>query len=156
MNIRRAQEKDMKKVMKLLSEVLEIHAKIRPDVFISGQTKYSEDDLNGIFADEERPVFVAVDDEDEVLGYAFCTFKNMPEKPYVHAFKMLYIDDLCVDENCRGRHIGKKLYEHVTDYARKTGCHSVTLNVWEGNDAAKAFYESIGMKVKETHMEEVL
>ena len=38
--IRRAEEKDIKKVMDLLSQVLEIHAKIRPDVFVSGTTKY--------------------------------------------------------------------------------------------------------------------
>ena len=37
--IRRAKEKDIKKVMDLLSQVLEIHAKIRPDIFVSGKTR---------------------------------------------------------------------------------------------------------------------
>ena len=37
--IRRAEEKDIKKVMDLLSQVLEIHAKIRPDIFVSGKTR---------------------------------------------------------------------------------------------------------------------
>ena len=79
MRIRRAKEKDMKRVMKLLNEVLEIHAKIRPDVFVSGSTKYSEEELREIFADDEKPVFVAVDDADEVLGYAFCVVRQLPE-----------------------------------------------------------------------------
>jgi ribosomal protein S18 acetylase RimI-like enzyme len=136
--------------------VLEIHAKIRPDVFVSGSTKYSEEELREIFADDEKPVFVAVDDADEVLGYAFCMIHKLPEKPYIHPITMLYIDDLCVDENARGQHIGQQLYEHVVSYARELGCHSVMLNVWEGNDSAKAFYRNVGMKVKETHMEVIL
>lgn len=156
MRIRRAKEKDMKRVMKLLNEVLEIHAKIRPDVFVSGSTKYSEEELREIFADDEKPVFVAVDDADEVLGYAFCVIHKLPEKPYIHPITMLYIDDLCVDEKARGQHIGQQLYEHVVSYARELGCHSVMLNVWEGNDSAKAFYRNVGMKVKETHMEVIL
>ena len=36
--IRKAQKSDMKKIMILLNEVLELHAKIRPDIFISGTT----------------------------------------------------------------------------------------------------------------------
>ena len=156
MLIRRAEEKDMKRVLKLLSEVLEIHAKIRPDIFVSGTTKYSDEELREIFLDDGKPVFVAVDDADVVLGYVFCEIKEMPKRPFMQSYKMLYIDDLCVDENARGQHIGKQLYEYVLDYARTIGCYEVMLNVWEGNDRAKAFYQKVGMKVKETHMEVIL
>ena len=45
MNIRRASEKDIDSLIKLLQEVLEIHAAIRPDIFISGTTKYTRSDL---------------------------------------------------------------------------------------------------------------
>lgn len=99
---------------------------------------------------------MAVDDVDEVLGYVFCEIKEMPKRPFMQSYKMLYIDDLCVDENARGQHIGKQLYEYVLDYARTIGCYEVMLNVWEGNDRAKAFYQKVGMKVKETHMEVIL
>ena len=44
----------------------------------------------------------------------------------------LYIDDICVDEKARGRHVGKALYEYVRDYAQSIGCNNVTLNVWDG------------------------
>ena len=71
-------------------------------------------------------------------------------------FTTLYIDDLCVDETKRGLHVGKKLYEYLLDYARKSGCYDVTLNVWEGNDSARGFYEKMGMFVKETQMEIIL
>ena len=79
MEIRRAGEKDLDMVLKLLSEVLEIHAKIRPDIFISGTTKYNREELKAIFRDEKTPVYVAVDEKDQVMGYAFCMIKNQPK-----------------------------------------------------------------------------
>ena len=66
----------------------------------------------------------------------------------------MYIDDLCVDEACRGKHIGTALYAYVKDFAKSIGADSLTLNVWEGNDSAKAFYEHLGMSVQRTTMED--
>ena len=70
--------------------------------------------------------------------------------------KTLYIDDLCVDESARGTHIGKALYESVLDYARKTGCYNVTLNVWAGNVGALKFYEKAGLEIQKIGMEKIL
>ena len=70
MNIRRASEKDIDSLIKLLQEVLEIHAAIRPDIFISGTTKYTRSDLLEKLANDEEPIYVAVDENDEVMGYA--------------------------------------------------------------------------------------
>ncbi len=154
--IRKAQKLDMKKIMILLNEVLELHAKIRPDIFISGTTKYTEDELLNIISNENTPVFVACDDNNCVLGYAFCIMKKQPFSTNMRDFKTLFIDDLCVDESSRGLHIGTLLYQYVLNYAKEKGCYDVTLNVWEGNNSARAFYEKMGMKVKETQMEIIL
>ena len=70
--------------------------------------------------------------------------------------KILYIDDLCVDKKSRGQHVGKALFEFAKDEAKRLGCYEVTLNVWEGNDSAYKFYDAMGMKPKETHMEYIL
>ncbi len=156
MIIRRAEERDTAKVMDLLSQVLEIHAKARPDIFISGTTKYTPEELRRIFADDSRPVWVAVNDADEVIGYAFCVKEDNPATNNTVPFRSVYIDDLCVDSSARGMHVGEKLYEHVKSEARKDGCYEVTLNVWEGNDGARAFYEKMGMRVKKTMMEDIL
>lgn len=150
--IRRAEEKDAEKVLALLGQVLELHARLRPDIFISGSTKYTDAELTEIFADESRPVFVA-EDGGEVVGYAFCVIKRQPFTTNMKDFSTLYIDDLCVDENCRGKHVGTLLFDYVMSFAKEQGCYDVTLNVWEGNDSARAFYEKMGMFVKETQME---
>ena len=153
--IRRADSRDIDKTMKLLGEVLELHATLRPDIFISGTTKYTRGELQAIFDNDQTPVFAAIDGSGEMVGYAFCVMKRQPFSTNMHDFSTLYID-LCVDENCRGQHVGTLLFEHVKHYAKEQGCHDVTLNVWEGNDNARRFYEKMGMFVKETQMEIIL
>ena len=154
--IRKANEKDIPRLIELLSQVLEIHAKIRPDIFVSGTTKYTREDLLAILSDEKKMIFVATDENDMVLGYAFCEIKHTPSSKNMVQFTSLFIDDLCVDEKARGMSLGKKLFEYVKEEAKKLGCYEVTLNVWEGNDSAKAFYDKMGMKAKETQMEFIL
>ena len=152
MMIRRAEPRDLATVDRLLSQVLAIHAEIRPDLFIPGTRKYTDSELLTIFADERSPVFVA-EDADGVQGYCFCQLQerrglnNMPDG------RELYIDDLCVDEAARGRQVGRQLYDYVCAYAKNLGCGAITLNVWEGNSAARAFYERMGMTVRKTVME---
>ena len=156
MVIRRAEVNDIDGVLKLLSQVLELHAAIRPDVFVPGTTKYTSDELKEIFADDASPVFVAVDEDDRVLGYVFCLIKEQPFVNNMVPFTSVYIDDLCVDASVRGRRIGEQLFEYVKAMAREIGCYELTLNVWEGNDSARGFYEKMGLKVKSTTMEYIL
>lgn len=154
LNIRKAEARDIPRILDLLSQVLEVHAKGRPDLFRSGTTKYSEAELAEIIADPERPIFVA-ENVGVVKGYAFCVFQRHDERN-TPDFVTLYIDDLCVDESSRGLHIGKALYEYVLGFAREKGCYNVTLNVWACNEAAMRFYEKCGLQVQKIGMEKIL
>ena len=156
MNIRRAENKDISRLTELLQQVLELHAKIRPDVFIPGTAKYTQDELEGIIKDDMSPIYVAVSDDDTVLGYAFCQIKEQPFSNNMVHFKSMFIDDLCVDKSRRGQHVGEALFEYVKERARELGCYEVTLNVWAGNESAEHFYEKMGMKTKERQMEYIL
>ena len=152
MEIRFAQNNDIPGMIALLYQVGGVHHDIRPDIFRAGAIKYTEKDLEAILSDEEKPIFVAVE-EDKVLGYCFCQIKDFRGSTVLTDRKEIYIDDLCVDETCRGRHIGKQLYEHTCAWAREIGCHFVTLNVWCGNDSAMRFYESRGLTARSITME---
>ncbi len=156
MQIRRAQEKDAERVLALLSQVLELHAALRPDIFISGTTKYSRAELLEIFRDDSRPVFVAVDENDSVVGYAFCVLESQPRSVNMVPFDSIYIDDLCVDAPFRGQGVASLLFERVKEEATARGCYEITLNVWEGNDAALAFYRKKGFAPEKTKMEFIL
>ena len=153
MEIRRARPEDIDGVYALLRQVLELHARLRPDLFRPGTAKYDRDRLRHIFADDDRPVYVAVDDDGRVAGYAFCMLQLRPQADYIVPGRSLYVDDLCVDESRRGQGLGVLLFEHVKREAAAMGCADITLNVWEGNDAARAFYEKLGMRPRETRLE---
>ncbi len=155
MNIRRAEKNDAPKISDLLNQVLMVHHNIRPDLFKRDCRKYTDGELLEIIEDDERPIFVALDEEG-VLGYAFCVIIKHTDDNILTDIKSLYIDDLCVDENIRGKHVGTALYEYVLEYAKKIGCYNVTLNVWQGNDAAMRFYEKRGFKPQKIGMEIIL
>ena len=70
--------------------------------------------------------------------------------------QMINIDDLCVDETLRGKHIGKELYELAVKLAKDTGCYNLTLNVWSCNQSALKFYESLGLLPQKIGMELIL
>ena len=152
MEIRFAETRDIPGMINLLLEVGEVHHRIRPDLFRAGAQKYDEQTLARMLTDDTRPIFVAVEDG-KVLGYCFCILQVRKNDPVLLDDRSLYIDDLCVDENTRGRHVGSALYDYAVNYAREIGCDSLTLNVWCGNDSAMAFYESRGLKPRNIHME---
>lgn len=156
MNIRRAQIKDIPAIIKLLSEVLELHAAIRPDIFKPGTTKYTNDELAKLIKDDQKPIYVAVNDEDKVLGYVFTQLQEQPFSTNMVQFKSLFIDDLCVDSAARSQGVGRALLDFVKEEGKRLGCYEITLNVWAGNDSAIRFYEKNGLKTKETTMEYIL
>ncbi len=156
MTIRKAQEKDIPRIMELLGQVLQIHAEIRPDIFIPNTTKYTESELASLLKNEKKPIYVAVDAQDVCMGYAFCQVKEQPFSNNMVQFQSLFIDDLCVDQHTRGQHIGESLFEYVKQEAKNMGCYEVTLNVWAGNTSAEKFYEKMGMRTKERQMEYIL
>lgn len=153
--IRLAVEKDIPKMLDLLSQVCLVHHRGRPDIFKIG-TKYSSQDLKVLLADKERPILVAVDENDSVMGYCFCVFQQHNDNSVLTDIKTLYIDDLCVDENLRGKYIGKQLYQAAVKLAKENGCYNLTLNVWSCNPSALRFYESMGLKPQKIDMEMIL
>ena len=153
--IRKALEKDISKIEDLLSQVCLVHHNGRPDIFKKGK-KYSSEDLKEMLEDDMRPILVSTDKNDEVMGYCFCIFQQHINNSVLTDVKTLYIDDLCVDENLRGKHIGKELYEAAVKFAKENGCYNLTLNVWSCNSSALRFYESCGLVPQKIGMELLL
>ena len=149
--IRKAKKEDIKRIIELLHQVDMVHHVLRPDLFKPNTTKYNEQELETMLSDDSKPIFVFYDGM--VLGYAFCQISEVRNDQLLEDIKTLYIDDICVDEKARGKHVGKALYEYVRDYAKSIDCNHITLNVWEGNEPALHFYRSMGMQVQKTTME---
>lgn len=156
MRVRIAQEKDIPRIHSLLAQVAMVHHQGRPDLFKPGKSKYTDEELKILLHDNSRPILAAVDEDDCMQGYAFCIFQQYKNNNIMTDIKTLYIDDLCVDESMRGKHIGKLLYKSALDYAREHGCYNLTLNVWSCNEKAMKFYESCGLKPQKIGMEVIL
>jgi ribosomal protein S18 acetylase RimI-like enzyme len=152
MEIRRAETRDIPGMIELLYQVGEVHHVIRPDIFRAGALKYTSEMLAELLRDENKPVFVAVRGS-FVAGYCFCVHKQFRDHETFTDRTEFYIDDLCVDEACRGQGIATALFDHAVHYARQLQVNAITLNVWCGNDSAMKFYEKVGLKPRNVLME---
>lgn len=156
MEIRHATFDDMDGINKLLKQVLMVHHNGRPDLFKANVKKYNNDELREIISDDMKPIFVGVDENNNVLGYAFCIHIQHKDDNILTDIKTLYIDDICVDSTARGQHVGTRIYNHVITFAKAQGYYNVTLNVWSCNPAAIKFYESLGLTPYKLGMEQIL
>jgi len=151
--IRRAEEKDAPRISALLKQVLEVHAAARPDMYRSGTQKYSEADVVALLADPACVLFVETDETDRTIGYAICFVHEIKDDGIIVGRRELYIDDLCVDETLRKTGVGRRLFEHVKAFASERGFDWITLNVWNDNQNALAFYRRMGLKARKTILE---
>ena len=149
--IRLATTNDIPRLLELLHQVNMVHYERRPDIFKPHTTKYNDEQVQDLLTQPDKAIFVYEDES--VQGYAFVQMEDVHDDILLQDMRTLYIDDICVDEQAQGKHVGKQLFDHVRAYAEKLGCGAITLNVWEGNDAAMAFYRKLGMSVRKTCME---
>lgn len=155
MRIVTAAEAHIPGILALLRQVGQVHHGIRPDLFRSGALKYDENALKQLLQDESRPIFLG-ESEGSVLGYCFCQLKDYSGSGVQTPRLELYIDDLCVEETCRGQGVASALYRYVQSFARSRGCSHISLNVWCGNQAAQAFYERMGLRPRSILLEQPL
>lgn len=154
--IRQAEKKDIPQINNLLSQVLLVHHNGRKDLFKAKGQKYTSEELETLIENVANPIFVYEDENGKVLGHCFCQTIEKKESSSTFKCKTLYIDDLCIDENERGKHIGKQLYEYTKNFAKKNGFYNVTLHAWACNPNAVGFYEHLGLKIQQYTMEEIL
>jgi len=155
MLIRKAEIKDIDEILYLLSDVLELHARIRPDIFESGHTKYTKEELIAKLSEENFHVYVG-EISNKVVAYAMCVIELPKFTHTMKQVKTMYIDDIEVNPNYRGQGLGRELFDYLKEEAKRLNCYNITLNEWEGNDGAKKFYEKLGMKPQKTTLELIL
>ena len=155
MTIRPACQQDIPGLIRLLYQVGDVHHQIRPDIFRPGAIKYTENELKQLLCDQNSPIFVLTEGDD-LQAYCFCQLRDHRGSTVMTDRKEVYIDDLCVEEHCRGRGFAKALYRHVCAWGKSAGFDFVTLNVWRGNDRAQGFYESLGLTPRSITMEQKL
>lgn len=67
-----------------------------------------------------------------------------------------FIYDIAVDEEHRGRGLGRALLEAAEQWSRERGLSSVSLHVFGANEVARRLYESSGYEVTDLSMRKLL
>ena len=154
--IRRAEKKDAARLAALLEIIAQLHHEGRPDIYGGGGAQYDIEAVEKKISNTDEIILVATDENDYVLGYTMSKIIDVEENGILLPYRKMYIDDVCVDPECRKCGVGKKLMESTKQEAVNAGCHIAELNVWAFNENAVNFYKNCGMTVQRMYMEYIL
>jgi len=152
MVIRLATREDLPRVNELRRQVNELHAQGKPEWFKQGFGEDLQAYLYTLFESDDHDVLVAESDG-VIVGFACLKYVERPETPYRLASRFLEIEEIGVDENCRRTGAGRALVEHIRTIAKEKGFPRIDLNMWEFNENALKFYETIGFTTYRRYME---
>lgn len=152
MVIRLATEADKPAVNELRRQVKLVHAAGRPDFFSDGFSQESADYLNVLFIQENLDILVAEADG-KIVGFACLEYVDRPATPYRKPSRYCHISEFGVDEQCRRQGIGRAMFEEIKVRAAEKGYPRIELNMWEFNETALKFYESLGFRTYRRYME---
>lgn len=142
MEIRDMESKDYPEIDRLMKELHELHVKGRPDLYTELEHPYSREEFEKIVSDPEI-IAILAEEKSVVIGLCIGTLRK---KSGMVEMKTMYIEDLIVDRNFRGKGIASQLYEEMEERGRNTGAKRLDIMVWEFNSDAKRFYEKQGMR----------
>ena len=91
----------------------------------------------------ENPAFLVLAEiEDKPAGYLLYHFGYDTD----YSRRLVYVVDLYVDEAYRGHGIGKALMKRASEVAQREGATALWWGVYERNELALRFYESLGAR----------
>lgn len=153
MEIREAKIKDIEQIVIILEQISKIHYEKRPDIFKKKSKNEIRKNAIEMLKDKKRKIIVAVDDTLKIYGLIIYNIKEVKEHINLRDFKVLWIEELGVDESYRKNGIGKMLMEKVEEDAKMLDCTRIELNCWDFNNNAISFYERFGMRTQRRIME---
>ena len=152
MKIRNMKHEDYQEVDRLMAQVHKIHVDGRPDLYVDVEHIYSLDAYQKMIENNDM-ISVVAEENEKIVGICFVSMRT---RTCMVNRRTAYMDDLCVDETCRGKGVGKFLYEYAKKRAKEMGAERLDLMVWSFNEHALKFYEEMGLKPQRYIMEEHL
>ena len=142
MKIRLCKENDRTEVNRLLYQSTAIHSAGVPDFFIPLEESINENVYADILAAEDQVLFCAESDDGTLCGVCHLSFHN--RSGWVE-MKNVHVENIVVDETCRGQGIGHALMAEAERIAKEWGAVQLNLMCWHFNNGARRLYESLGM-----------
>lgn len=150
--VRYATREELERVNELRKIVNEVHCNGRPDIFKSGFCKELREFVYTLWEGNNSDVIVVLRDN-EICGYACVDYVDRPESPYNLARRFYHINEFGVDEKYRRQGVATELFDFIKKEATSKNFDKVELDMWEFNDGALKFYESVGFITYRRFME---
>jgi diamine N-acetyltransferase len=146
LHIREADKNDYDIIHQIQKQVHELHTKERPDHYKMADTTLDREYFNSLIDGEYTRVFLLEDEQP--IAYSILTIKNTAERPILVPRKVVYMNDFGVDQAYRGKGMGKFFFGKIVEFAKRMEADSLELGVWEFNEDAIKFYESMNLKTQ--------
>jgi len=144
-----ARPEDREVVNALALEVHAMHVAWRPDIYKMTEELYPEERFTA--AVKARELYVAKLGG-LVVGYVSVKIRDFDWDGMVRR-KVMFVDELCVEQSVRNQGIGREMMEEVRVLARAFGCTDLQLNVNAYNDPAVGFYQKCGFMIQNISMQ---
>lgn len=143
--IRLATKSDYDQVGLVFSEENRHHAELVPEVIQVAEPIMTPAWYDRVLADPLKVLFVA-EMESEIVGLVLAEQRTSVDDPIYRRRRTLYVGEIAVPAEHRVRGIGRRLMERVHQWGREQGISEVELQLWERNQEAIRFYESLGYR----------
>ena len=150
--VRFAKIEDLERVNELRKIVNDVHVEGRPDIFKAGFHDELRDFIYDIWDTENKDIIVA-ERNGVICGFACVQYVSKPESPFMNARTFYDVDEFGVDTAFRRQGVATELIAFIKEDAKKRGIDRIELNMWEFNQGAWAFYESVGFQTYRRYME---
>ena len=136
---------DLEAVNALLHQSSLLHSEGVPDFFAGHEMTLSADAFAKHLAEDNTILLCAENDDSRVCGVCHISLHN--RSGFVE-LKNAHIENIVVDETCRGQGIGHALMAEAEKRAKEWGAVHLNLLCWDFNDGAYRLYQSLGMRPK--------
>ena len=147
--IRKAIKSDYESVIKIMSQVQDMHVKWRPDIYKPNENLIPEDVFEKVI---KNGTFYIAETNNSVVGVLEIAFRHI-ESPSHVTRDVIFIDTMAIDENYRGMGIGHQMFDSLKTMKREQGLDGIELQVNAKNRAAYEMYQKCGFTEKSINME---
>lgn len=148
-NIRFAKETDYGAVMKIMSQVQNMHVQWRPDIYKYNDKLFTKEIFETIVKGD---TFFVAESNNIVVGVLEISFRHI-ESPAHVTRDVIFIDTMAIDEEYRGKGIGHKMFEFLKVMKTEKSMDGIELQVNARNIAAYEMYKRYGFTEKSINME---
>ena len=140
---------DRDAVNELARQLNRLRVRWRPDLYEMAEELYPQDRFEAEL--KARQLYVAKIDS-FLVGYVLLK-QTICDQPGMVRRKILYLEELCVQEACRDQGLGKEMVADVVALAKAFGCTDLQLGVYPHNDNAVGFFQKCGFTIRSIEMQ---